>query len=45
MTDDDAERAGRMIAGHTSYEQTIQETRTKNQRSDTDSVPRFTRIL
>jgi hypothetical protein len=27
MTDDDAERAGRMIAGHASYEQVVQEIR------------------
>jgi hypothetical protein len=27
MTDDDAERAGRMIAGHASYEQAVQEIR------------------
>ncbi len=27
LTDDDAERAGRMIAGHASYQQVIQEIR------------------
>ncbi len=32
MTDDDAERAGRMIAGHASYEQVVQEVRARHQR-------------
>jgi len=31
MTDDDAERAGRMIAGHASYEQVVQEIRARHQ--------------
>lgn len=32
MTDDDAERAGRMIAGHASCEQVVQDIRARQQR-------------
>lgn len=32
MTDDDAERAGRMIAGHVSYEQVVKEIRASHRR-------------
>jgi hypothetical protein len=32
MTDDDAERAGRMIAGHANLEQVVQEIRARHQR-------------
>ena len=32
MTDDDAERAGRRIAGHASYEQVVQEILARHQR-------------